>query len=105
MSVKNMSGRKQRPGKGGRPMPISDFKRPETDAEDSGSLMALQDTEHKGDGHAAAKATREERVLVGFKMPVSLKQQLKIKSAQTGKTMAELLTEGAEMRLAVKDPS
>lgn len=90
---------------GHKPKPTQSFSRPtENNAAPSSSLMELQDTEHKGYGPKTVKAPREERVLVGFKMPISLnKQQLKIKSAQTGKTMAELLVEGARARLSMDE--
>lgn len=101
MTIKTRNGGKQSATR--RPAPMTEFKRPDAVTADSGRLMDLQDTEHKGDGSAPAEAEREPRVLVGFKMPVSLKQELKVRSAQTGKTMAELLTEGARMRLSYED--
>lgn len=101
MTIKTRNGGKTTAAR--RPAPMTEFKRPDAGTADSGRLMDLQDTEHKGDGSVSVEATREPRVLVGFKMPVSLKQELKVRSARTGKTMAELLVEGARMRLAYKD--
>ena len=65
-------------------------------------LMDMQDTERKGDG-TSPSADAEERVLVGFKIPVSLKRELKLKSARTGRTMADLAAEGIRMVLQTRE--
>lgn len=88
--------------KGKKIKPRVSFSRPDDATRPrSGRLMDLQDTTGKGDGERPA--TAEPRILVGVKMPVSLKADLKAAAARSGRTMADLVCEAVRMRLDMKD--
>ncbi|MEF2737761.1 MAG: hypothetical protein U0N15_11210 [Bifidobacterium choerinum] len=74
--------------------PVRNLARPQGPAA-APRLMDIQDTERKGDAGAP-----EASVLMGVKVPVSLKAELKVAAVRSGRTMASIVVDAIRRELA-----
>lgn len=77
--------------------PVRNLARPQGPAA-APRLMDIQDTERKGD--AGAPGEPEASVLMGVKVPVSLKAELKVAAVRSGRTMASIVVDAIRRELA-----
>lgn len=74
--------------------PVSTYHRPDDDQPKGDRLMDMQDTGHKGDS-----GEPEATVLAAYRIPVSLKHDLKYASFRTGRTMQDIVIEAIRSEL------